>query len=178
MSDAGIHHLSFLYWGWDRGGLPMTAQVFQIKDGGATTNVCGYSEFKPLDSGGTAEYYEVSQFNGLVNLPEAGDYVLKFAYDGSISKTSYATQIDNVSLVKYDADEFAAGDDAPLAVDMLPVSSDGSVVVPRAVYAPRAVVGSGQVVKMGGTLMPGTIRRSGGTTARSSWTSSRSIHNI
>ena len=178
VSDAGIHHLSFLYWGWDSGGLPMTAQVLQIKDGGATTNVCGYAEFKPLAPGVTDKYYEVSQFNGLVNLPEAGDYVLKFAYDGSINRSNYATQIDNVSLVKYDADEFAAGDDAPLAVDMLPVSSDGSVVVPRAVYAPRAVVGSGQVVKMGGTLMPGTIRRSGGTTARSSWTSSRSIHNI
>ena len=149
VSDAGIHHLSFMHWGWGDGGLPMTAQVLQIKDGGATTNVCGYAEFKPLASGGTANYYEVSQFNGFVNLPEAGDYVLKFAYDGSISKTSYATQIDSVSLVKYDADEFAAGDDAPLAVDMLPVSSDGSVVVPRAVYATRAVVGNGQVVKFG-----------------------------
>ena len=149
VSDAGIHHLSFLHWRWNKGGLPMTAHVLQIKDGGATTNVCGYAEFKPLALGGDTEYGEVSQFNGLVNLPEAGDYVLKFAYDGSVNDNGYATQIDSVSLVKYDADGFAAGDDAPLAVDMLPVSSDGSVVVPRAVHAARAVVGSGQVVKMG-----------------------------
>ena len=147
--EAGYYHLSFVHWGWNKGGIPTSVNVLQVKDGGATTDVCGYAEFTPLSTGGNgATYYEVSQFNGLVFIPEAGECVISFStlsgYDNS-----YATQIDNVSFVKYDADEFAAGDDAPFVVDMLPVSSDGSVAVPRAVYAPRAIVGSGQVVKMG-----------------------------
>ncbi len=103
----------------------------------------------------------MSQFNGLVYIPEAGECVLSFVYipeagECVLSFTtrtgyvdSYATLIDSVSFVKYDADEFAAGYDAPIAVDMLPFSSDGSVTVPHAVYAERAVVESGQVVKMG-----------------------------
>ena len=95
-----------------------------------------------------AGYYEVSQFNGLVYIPEAGECVLSFTTRTGYGD-AYATLIDSVSFVKYDADEFAAGYDAPIAVDMLPFSSDGSVTVPHAVYAERAVVESGQVVKMG-----------------------------
>ena len=147
VSEAGYYHLSFVYWGWNKGGIPTTVKVLQVKDGGATTNVCGSAEFTPLGvASGT--YYEVAQFNGLVYVPDAGECVLSFTTLSGYN-SNYATQIDNVSFVKYDADEFAAGDDAPLPVDMLPVSSDGSVVVPHAVYARRAIVESGQVVKMG-----------------------------
>ncbi|MBR6733070.1 MAG: hypothetical protein IKL96_01595 [Kiritimatiellae bacterium] len=147
--EAGYYHLSFVHWGWNKGGIPTSVNVLQVKDGGATTDVCGYAEFTPLSTGGNgATYYEVSQFNGLVFIPEAGECVISFSTLSGYNNT-YATQIDNVSFVKYDADEFAAGNDAPFVVDMLPVSSDGSVAVPRAVYAGRAVVESGQVVKMG-----------------------------
>lgn len=151
VADAGYYHLSFVYWGWNKGGIPTTVNVLQVKDGGATTNVCGNALFTPIAAAkvnNVYNYYEVSQFNGLVYIPEAGDCVLSFAsrtgYD-----SSYATLIDNVSFVKYDADEFAAGYDAPLAVDMLPVSLDGSVTVPRAVHVERVIVESGQVVKFG-----------------------------
>ena len=151
VSEAGYYHLSFLYWGWNYGGIPTAVKVFQIKNGGTTTNMCGKAEFTPTVAStvnGVRDYYEVSQFNGLVYIPEAGDCVLSFATLSGYNNT-FATLIDSVSLVKYDADGFAAGDAAPLAADMLPVSSDGSVVVPRAVHATRAVVESGQVVKMG-----------------------------
>ncbi len=145
--EAGFYHLSFVHWGWNKGGIPTEVKVLQVKDGGATTNVCGNAEFTPVGAA-SGVYYEVSQFNGLVYIPEAGECVLSFTTRTGYGD-SYATFIDSVSFVKYDADEFAAGYDAPLAVDMLPLSSDGSVVVPRAVYAERAVVESGQVVKMG-----------------------------
>ncbi len=145
--EAGFYHLSFVHWGWNKGGIPTEVKVLQVKDGGATTNVCGNAEFTPVGAA-SGVYYEVSQFNGLVYIPEAGECVLSFTTRTGYGD-SYATFIDSVSFVKYDADEFAAGYDAPIAVDMLPLSSDGSVVVPRAVYAERAVVESGQVVKMG-----------------------------
>ena len=147
VSEAGFYHLSFVHWGWNNGGIPTEVKVLQVKDDGVTTNVCGNAEFTPVVAASDI-YYEVSQFNGLVYIPEAGECVLSFTTrTGYVD--SYATLIDSVSFVKYDADEFAAGYDAPIAVDMLPFSSDGSVTVPHAVYAERAVVESGQVVKMG-----------------------------
>ena len=145
--EAGFYHLSFVHWGWNKGGIPTEVKVMQVKDGGATTNVCGNAEFTPVGTDSSV-YYEVSQFNGLVYIPEAGECVLSFTTRTGYGD-AYATLIDSVSFVKYDADEFAAGYDAPIAVDMLPFSSDGSVTVPHAVYAERAVVESGQVVKMG-----------------------------
>lgn len=165
--ESGFYHLSFVHWGWNYGGIPMAVKVLLVKDGGATTNVCGSSSFTPVGAtkvGSSYNYYEVSQFNGLVYIPEAGECVLSFATQSGSS--SYATLIDSVSFVKYDADEFAAGYDAPLAVDMLPFSADGSVVVPRAVYARRAIVESGQVVKMGAHAHAGydpAFRRNNGT---------------
>ena len=145
--EAGFYHLSFVHWGWNKGGIPTEVKVLQVKDGGATTKVCGNAEFTPVGTDSSV-YYEVSQFNGLVYIPEAGECVLSFTTRTGYGD-AYATLIDSVSFVKYDADEFAAGYDAPIAVDMLPFSSDGSVTVPHAVYAERAVVESGQVVKMG-----------------------------
>ena len=151
VAEAGFYHLSFVHWGWNLGGIPTNVKVLQVKDGGATTNVCGNAVFTPLAEakvGSNYNYYEVSQFNGLVYIPEAGECVLSFATQSGYD-SSYATFIDSVSFVKYDADEFAAGDEVPIAVDMLPVSSDGSVVVPHAVYTELVIVESGQVVKMG-----------------------------
>ena len=172
VSEAGYYHLSFVHWGWNKGGIPTSLKVLQVKDGGATTNVCGSAEFTPtaastykVNNSTTYRYYEVSQFNGLVYIPEAGECVLSFTTLSGYGNT-YATLIDNVAFVKYDADEFAAGDEAPLPVDMLPVSSDGSVVVPRAVYARRAIVESGQVVKLGAHVHSGydpAFRRNNGT---------------
>lgn len=152
--EAGFYHLSFLHWAWcdsnKNGGEDMTVKILD----GTTRSECAGATFSPLKSGGPSNYHEVSQFNGLVYIPASGDYVLAFA-STSPNDTKYATQIDNVSFVKYDADEFAAGYDAPLPVDMLPVSSDGSVVVPRAVYANRVIVKSGEVVKMGSHVHAG-----------------------
>ena len=163
--EAGFYHLSFLYWAWcdsgKNGGEDMTVKILD----GTTGKECAGAVFTPLKSGGPSNYHEVSQFNGIVYIPASGDYVLAFASTGP-NDAKYATQIDNVSFVKYDADEFAAGDDAPLPVDMLPVSSDGSVVVPRAVYARRAIVESGQVVKLGTHVHSGydpAFRRNNGT---------------